>query len=71
MTVFMDTFGLIAWINARDAAHGRVKSYLDSYSGNIVTTEWVLLEFADAFALSKIKPIGRRTGRRLPTQPAN
>jgi predicted nucleic acid-binding protein len=55
MTVFMDTFGLIAWINARDAAHEHVKAYLDSFSGNIVTTEWVLLEFADAFALSKIK----------------
>ena len=42
MTVFMDTW---------DAAHQRVKSYLDSYSGSIVTTEWVLLEFADAFSL--------------------
>jgi len=69
MTVFMDTFGLIAWINARDAVHQRVKSYLDSYSGNIVTTEWVLLEFADAlspsstraFAIEAIKRI-----RRLP-----
>jgi len=34
-----------------DAAHQRVKSYLDAYSGSIVITEWVLLEFADAFAV--------------------
>jgi hypothetical protein len=40
MSVFMDTYGLIAWINTRGSAHTRVKSYLDSYSGNIVTTEW-------------------------------
>jgi hypothetical protein len=39
MTVFMDTFGLIAWVNGRDAAHERVKAHLDSFSGNIVTTE--------------------------------
>ncbi len=36
MTVFMDTYALIAWINTRDA-HQPVKSYLDAYSGSIVT----------------------------------
>lgn len=40
MTVFLDTFGLIAWVNTRDAAHARVRAYLDAYSGRIVTTEW-------------------------------
>lgn len=55
MTAFMDTYALIGWINTRDSAHDRVKSYLDSYSGQIVTTEWVLLEFADALSLSKAK----------------
>lgn len=65
MTVFMDTYALIAWINSRDAAHQRVKSYLDSYSGNIVTTEWVLLEFADAFSLSKTKPFAIEAIKRI------
>lgn len=65
MTVFMDTFGLIAWINARDAAHQRVKSYLDAYSGIIVTTECVLLEFADAFSLSKTKPFAIEAIKRI------
>ncbi len=55
MTVFMDTFALIAWINTRDTAHQPVKSYLNAYSGIIVTTEWVLLEFADAFSASSTK----------------
>ena len=65
MTVFMDTYRLIAWINTRDAAHQRVKSYLDSYSGNIVATEWVLLEFADAFSLSKAKPFAIEAIKRI------
>jgi uncharacterized protein len=65
MTVFMDTYGLIAWINTRDAAHQRVKSYLDSYSGSIVTAEWVLLEFADAFSLSSIKPYAIEATKRI------
>lgn len=65
MTVFMDTYGLIAWISTRDAAHQRVKSYLDSYSGNIVTTEWVLLEFADAFSQSSTKPFAIEAIKRI------
>lgn len=31
MTVFLDTFGLIAWFNTRDVAHPAVESYLRSY----------------------------------------
>ena len=65
MTVFMDTYGLINWINTRDAAHQPVKSYLDAYSGSIVTTEWVLLEFADAFSLSSVKPFAIEAIKRI------
>jgi len=65
MTVFMDTYGLIAWINTRDAAHQPVKSYLDAYSGRIVTTAWVLLEFADAFSLSSTKPFAIEAIKRI------
>ena len=65
MTVFMDTYGLIAWINTRDAAHQPVKSYLHAFSGSIVTTEWVLLEFADAFALSSLKPFAIEAIKRI------
>lgn len=65
MTVFMDTYGLIAWINTRDAAHQPVKSYLDAYAGSIVTTEWVLLEFADAFSLASVKPFAIEAIKRI------
>ena len=50
MTVFADTFALIAWLNPRDNAHALVTAYLDGFTGRLVTTEWVLLEFADALS---------------------
>ena len=65
MTVFMDTFSLIAWINTKDTAHQPVKDYLVSYSGKIVTTEWVLLELADAFSLAKAKPFAIEAIKRI------
>jgi hypothetical protein len=50
MTLFADTFALIAWLNQRDNAHDRVTAYLDGFSGRLVRTEWVLLELADALS---------------------
>jgi predicted nucleic acid-binding protein len=46
MTVFADTFALIAWLNSRDDAHAVVAAYLDGFTGRLVTTEWVLMELA-------------------------
>jgi hypothetical protein len=42
MTVFADTFALIAWVNPRDYAHERVANYLSGFTGRLVTTEWNL-----------------------------
>jgi predicted nucleic acid-binding protein len=50
MTVFADTFALIAWLNPRDVAHPLVAAYLDGFTGRLVTTEWVLMELADALS---------------------
>jgi len=50
MTVFADTFALIAWLNPRDEAHPRVTTYLSGFTGRLVTTEWVLMELADALS---------------------
>ncbi len=50
MIVFADAFALIAWLNPRDNAHARVSAYLDSFVGQLVTTEWVLMEVADALS---------------------
>jgi predicted nucleic acid-binding protein len=50
MTIFADAFALIAWLNPRDSAHSQVTAYLDGFTGRIVTTEWVLMELADALS---------------------
>jgi predicted nucleic acid-binding protein len=50
MTVFADTFALIAWLNPDDDAHAQVAAYLDAFTGKLVTTEWVLVELADALS---------------------
>ena len=50
MTVFADTFALIAWLNPRDAAHAAVSEYLNVFAGRLLTTEWVLMELADAMS---------------------
>jgi predicted nucleic acid-binding protein len=50
MTVFVDTFALIAWLNPRDDAHESVSQFLDNFSGRLLTTEWVLMELADALS---------------------
>ncbi len=50
MTVFADTYALIAWLNPRDHAHNPVANYLNAYTGRLVTTEWVLMELADALS---------------------
>jgi predicted nucleic acid-binding protein len=50
MIVFTDTFALIAWLNPRDDAHAIVAAYLDGFTGRLVTTEWVLMEVADALS---------------------
>ena len=50
MTVFADTFALIAWLNPRDAAHSLVADYLEQFTGRLLTTEWILMELADALS---------------------
>jgi hypothetical protein len=50
MTAFADTYALIAWLNPRDAAHPTVFTYLGRFTGRLVTTEWVLMEVADALS---------------------
>jgi predicted nucleic acid-binding protein len=50
MTVFADTFALIAWLNPSDHCHARVVAYLNAFDGSLLTTEWVLMELADALS---------------------
>jgi len=57
MMEFVDTYALIAWVLTKDADHHRVVTYLNSYSGKLLTTEWVLVELADALCSVKKRQI--------------
>jgi uncharacterized protein len=70
MMVFMDTFGLLAWLNQRDACHARVSQWLDSYTGRFLTTEWVPLELADALSPCGVRETVVRFLPKVRTDPA-
>lgn len=53
--VFADTAFFVAAVSPRDAFFQQAASFLSSYSGQIVTTEFVLLEVANFF-----NHVGRR-----------
>src|SRR5215210_6459817 len=47
---FGDTFYFLALLNVDDAAHESVRKFLEGFDRSIVTTDWVLIEVADAMA---------------------
>jgi hypothetical protein len=54
--VFADTFYLLAMHNPADKAHARAVAATEALVGPLVTTEWVLTEFADALADPRDRP---------------
>lgn len=50
MTAFVDTFAFIAWMHEDDASYNLVSEYIEAFTGQLVTTEWVLVELADALS---------------------
>jgi uncharacterized protein len=57
MTQFIDTYAFIAWLNPNDDAHTKVADYLAGYRGKLITTDWVLMEVADALCKTKTRKI--------------
>ena len=51
MTVqFVDTYYLLALVNSRDKDHEKAMRHSQGRVGGLLTTTWVLVEFADAYA---------------------
>lgn len=48
-SVFADSFFFLALLNKRDARHAKASEFALSITHPIVTTQWVLVEVADAF----------------------
>ena len=49
-TVFADSFYFIAQLNSADEAHAKAREFTASFEGKLLTTDWILTEFGDAFA---------------------
>ncbi len=56
---FADAYYFIARINHEDQYHDRVIEFSKTMRANIVTTDWVLMEVADALAASEVRDQAR------------
>ena len=57
MTIrFADTFYFLALLNENDAAHHSAREYAGRRASMLVTTDWVIVEVADALAAPAHRP---------------
>lgn len=54
---FADAFYFVALLNRADQHHSRAVAAAREFRGELVTTEWVLMEFADALAESASRKV--------------
>jgi predicted nucleic acid-binding protein len=54
--VFADAFYFVARLNGRDQHHSRVIAFSRDFRARLLTTDWVLMEVADALAKSECRP---------------
>ncbi len=67
--VFADTFFFLAAVNPRDAAHLRAIAFSSQFAGQLVTTDWVLLEVANALASGRNRAAAVELVASLKTNP--
>ena len=65
MTYFADAFFYVALFNRHDEYHPRVVQWVEGFVGEIVTTQWILTEVADAFSSSQVRRSLRDIFRKL------
>ena len=53
--VFADAFYFVARLNRRDQHHDRVVKFSRDFRARLLTTDWVLMEVADALAQSECR----------------
>lgn len=68
-TVFADSYYYLAFVNERDAGYEAAIEYSRSFVGRSVTTEWVLMEVADALSDPWQRPIFLELMSRLRSEP--
>ena len=55
--VFADTYYFLALLNPKDKGHAIALEFTQTFEDQLVLTEWVLTELADALAST---PVGRK-----------
>ncbi len=53
--VFADAFYFVARLNRHDQFHRRVVEFTQTFRARLVTTDWVLMEVADALSKSNVR----------------
>ena len=48
--LFADTFFFFAFLSADDNAHREASAFYGTFDGELVTTEWILIELADGLS---------------------
>ena len=66
--VFADTFYFLALMNHSDVAHSRSVRFAEQHRDMLITTAWILVEFADAWAKTRRNEAARFV-QRLRTDP--
>ena len=54
-TRFADTFYFLALLNPGDGAHAAARTWAADLGGRLVTTDWVIVEVADALAAPSLR----------------
>ncbi len=67
--VFADTAFFLALINARDQSHAQAVRLNTTLSAPLITTVWVLVEFANSIARSRIRRSFANIVARLRSEP--
>ena len=66
--VFADAFYFVARLNRRDQHHERVLQFSRDFRARLLTSDWVLMEVADALAESECRG---RVREFIPIHPAS
>jgi uncharacterized protein len=69
-TFFADAYYLVALLNRKDQYHRKVLKFSENLRAKIVTTDWVLMEVADALSSSEVRDELRDHFLNLRTSPS-
>lgn len=67
--VFADSFYFFALGNARDSCHARAVEFGTSFTGRLITSDWILMELGDGLKQVRQRPIFLRLVDQLHNDP--